>query len=210
MFASDFSILLPEIILSVYAMAALMAAVYTSKDGLASVLVWTTAAAFVFVAALIGLSGGSGTHEAFGGMFIDDGFSRFAKVVILLSDGENNVPDITPADAARLAKDAGVRVHCIGIGAGQVFNDLIFGRRVIKPEFKSLKSIAKICEGEFFEATTATELTRVYDRINELEKVELEDPRFKTVDLYRYPFALGAALLLLQLLLELLWIRRVP
>ncbi len=133
-----------------------------------------------------------------------------SKVVILLSDGENNVPDITPEDAAKLAKDAGMRVHCIGIGAGQEFNDLLFGRRQIKPEFKALKAIAKICDGEFFEATSGTELTRVYDRINELEKVELEDPRFKTVDLFRYPFALGAAFLLLQLLVELLWIRRVP
>jgi len=85
MFASDFSILLPEIILAIYAMIGLMAAVYTSKDGMAPLLVWTTVAVFVFVAAMIGLSGGDGTHEAFGGMFIDDGFSRFAKVVILLS-----------------------------------------------------------------------------------------------------------------------------
>ena len=85
MFASDFSILLPEIILAIYAMIGLMVAVYTSKDGMAPLLVWTTVAVFVFVAAMIGLSGGDGTHEAFGGMFIDDGFSRFAKVVILLS-----------------------------------------------------------------------------------------------------------------------------
>jgi len=85
MFASDFSVLLPEIILAVYAMIGLMAAVYTSKDGMAPLLVWTTVIAFVLVAAMIGLSGDGGTQEAFGGMFVDDGFSRFAKVVILLS-----------------------------------------------------------------------------------------------------------------------------
>jgi len=133
-----------------------------------------------------------------------------SKVVVLLSDGENNVPDILPADAAKLAEDAGVRVHCIGLGAGQVFRDPIFGQREVKPQFKSLKTIAKICDGEFFEAESGSELTRVYDRINDLEKVELEDPRYRTVDLYRYPFVLGAGLLLLQLVLELLWIRRVP
>ena len=129
---------------------------------------------------------------------------------MLLSDGENNVPDITPGDAARLAKDVGVRVHCIGIGAGQILNDAFFGRRQLKPQFKSLKAIAKICDGEFFEAESGAELTRVYDRINVLEKVELEDPRFRTIDLYRYPFAVGAMLILLQLVLELLWIRRAP
>ena len=133
-----------------------------------------------------------------------------SKVVVLLSDGENNVPDITPSDAAKLAKDAGVRVHCIGIGAGQVLEDPFFGRRQLKPQFKSLKQIAEVCDGEFFEAESGAELTRVYDQINMLEKVELEDPRFRTVDLYRYPFAVGAVLLLLQLILELLWIRRVP
>lgn len=133
-----------------------------------------------------------------------------SRVVVLLSDGENNVPDIMPGDAAKLAKDADVRVHCIGIGAGQVYRDPIFGRREIKPQFKSLKTIAKICEGEFFEAKSGSELTRVYDRINELEKVELEDPRYRMIDRYRVPFALGAVLLLLQLLLEFLWIRRVP
>ena len=85
MFASDFSVLLPEIILAIYAMVGLMAAVYTSKDGLAPVLVWATVGIFVLVAAMIGLSGSGDTNTAFGGMFIDDGFSRFAKVVILLS-----------------------------------------------------------------------------------------------------------------------------
>ena len=53
-------------------------------------------------------------------------------------------------------------------------------------------------------------MTAVYDRINELEKVELEDPRFRTIDLYVYPFLVGAGLFLLQLLLELGWIRRGP
>ncbi len=84
MFASDIAILLPEIILSVFAMLGLLVAVYTSKDGMAPLLVWLTVAVFVAVAAMIGLSG-AGTNPAFGGMFIDDGFSRFAKVVILLS-----------------------------------------------------------------------------------------------------------------------------
>ena len=84
MFASDIAILLPEIILSVFAMAGLIAAVYTSKDGMAPALVWITAALLALMGIYIGLTG-EGTQVAFDGMFINDGFARFAKVVILLS-----------------------------------------------------------------------------------------------------------------------------
>lgn len=84
MFASDIAILLPEIILSVFAMAGLIAAVYTSKDGMAPALVWITAALLALMGVYIGLTG-EGTQVAFDGMFINDGFARFAKVVILLS-----------------------------------------------------------------------------------------------------------------------------
>ena len=80
----DLATLLPEIFLSVYAMAALLFAVYTAKDALAPLLVWITAAVFLSTAAWIGLSP-AGTREAFGGMFVDDGFARFAKITILLS-----------------------------------------------------------------------------------------------------------------------------
>ncbi|MEM1432173.1 MAG: NADH-quinone oxidoreductase subunit NuoN [Pseudomonadota bacterium] len=80
----DIAILLPEIFLAVYAMAALLFAVYTTKDGLAPLLIWITAAVFVSTAAWLGLSP-AGARTAFDGMFIDDGFARFAKITILLS-----------------------------------------------------------------------------------------------------------------------------
>ncbi|QGX98016.1 NADH-quinone oxidoreductase subunit NuoN [Roseovarius faecimaris] len=81
---ADLNVILPEIILSVYAIAALLGAVYTGKDRMAGMLLWLTAALFVAVALWIG-STANGTREAFGGMFVDDGFARFAKVTILLS-----------------------------------------------------------------------------------------------------------------------------
>lgn len=84
MFASDIAILLPEIVLSVFAMLGLIAAVYTSKDGMAPLLVWLTAALLTLMGFYIGLTG-EGTQVAFDGMFINDGFARFAKVVILLA-----------------------------------------------------------------------------------------------------------------------------
>ena len=82
MISADLNIILPEIVLSVFAMLALVGAVYTTKDKLAPMLVWATSALFVVLAFWIATTG-EGTQVAFNGMFVDDGFARFAKVVIL-------------------------------------------------------------------------------------------------------------------------------
>jgi NADH-quinone oxidoreductase subunit N len=84
MISADLYIILPEILLSIFSMLALVGAVYTTKDKLAPMLVWATSALFVALAFWIGTTG-EGTQVAFNGMFVDDGFARFAKVVILLS-----------------------------------------------------------------------------------------------------------------------------
>ncbi|HWL58046.1 MAG TPA: NADH-quinone oxidoreductase subunit NuoN [Paracoccus sp. (in: a-proteobacteria)] len=80
----DFTTILPEALLAAYALAALMVGAYLGKDGIARTLLWSTVAAFLIVAAMIGL-GNRTDGTAFYGMFIDDGFSRFAKVVILVA-----------------------------------------------------------------------------------------------------------------------------
>ena len=84
MTGSDFHIVLPEVILALYAMAALLFAVYTGKDKLTGAITWATAGIFVAVALWIGLAG-AGSNAAFGDMFVDDAYSRFVKVVVLLS-----------------------------------------------------------------------------------------------------------------------------
>ncbi|SFR42213.1 NADH dehydrogenase subunit N [Yoonia tamlensis] len=84
MISADIQIVMPEILLAVYAMLALLAAVYTNKDKSASLLTWVTSGLFVLLGLWIGVNG-QGTQTAFDGMFNDDAFSRFAKVAILLS-----------------------------------------------------------------------------------------------------------------------------
>ncbi|MFK7875120.1 MAG: NADH-quinone oxidoreductase subunit NuoN [Paracoccaceae bacterium] len=81
---ADLNIILPEIVLALYAMFALVGAVYTGKDQVASVLLWATSAVMLALAVWIGLNG-SGGNVAFNGLFIDDAFARFAKVTILVS-----------------------------------------------------------------------------------------------------------------------------
>ena len=84
MIQADLTVILPEIILAVFAMVALIGAVYTSKDEMAPVLVWSTSGLMLALAALISTRGGV-NQTAFNGMFIDDGFARFAKVAVLVS-----------------------------------------------------------------------------------------------------------------------------
>ncbi len=80
---TDFNIALPEIVLAVFAMAALMFGAFTGKDRTAPLLTWVTAGLFVLLSVWIGTE--DATRSAFGGMFLDDAFARFAKVTMLLS-----------------------------------------------------------------------------------------------------------------------------
>ncbi len=80
----DLPIVLPEIILAVAGMAGLMFGAYAGQDRTAPLMVWLTSILFVALAGWMGFNG-QGVNVAFGGMFVDDAFARFAKVVILLS-----------------------------------------------------------------------------------------------------------------------------
>ncbi len=84
MIGADLAVLIPEIVLSIYAMAGLMLAVYTTKDGMAPALTYATAAVFAIMALYVAATG-QGDASSFGGMIVVDDFARFAKIVILLS-----------------------------------------------------------------------------------------------------------------------------
>ena len=84
MIPADFQIVLPELLLAVFAMAALLYGVYAGKDRVSGLLTWATAGLMLALALWIGM-GQSGTQVAFGGMLVDDAFARFAKVAILAS-----------------------------------------------------------------------------------------------------------------------------
>ncbi|RLL71870.1 NADH-quinone oxidoreductase subunit NuoN [Paenirhodobacter hankyongi] len=84
MTSADFSTVLPEFLLAVYAMAALLFGVWTGKDKTGPAILWATVAVMLVFGFWIGVSG-SGARDAFGGLFIDDPFARFSKVAILFS-----------------------------------------------------------------------------------------------------------------------------
>ncbi|MEL7216081.1 MAG: NADH-quinone oxidoreductase subunit N, partial [Pseudomonadota bacterium] len=82
MLSTDLTIVLPELSLAIYAMAALMFGVYSNRKGTSELVLLATVVAFVLTAFAIGTR--TGSAEAFGGAFIEDGFGRFLKVTALL------------------------------------------------------------------------------------------------------------------------------
>ena len=84
MTAIDLSIVLPEVLLAGYAMLALLVGVYFGKDALTGAVTWVTAGVFALLAVMIAFGMGEG-GLGFGGLIVDDGFARFAKVAILLA-----------------------------------------------------------------------------------------------------------------------------
>lgn len=125
-----------------------------------------------------------------------EGGEPVGRVVILLTDGEENVAgphsprEITPLAAARLAALAGVRVHAIAVGIGEPD-----GRGGWSPlDTRDLEGIARLGGGRFFAVRDAGAMAEVYARIDELETRELPDPRFRTLERFE-PFLLAGLLL---------------
>ncbi|MCP1376291.1 VWA domain-containing protein [Dyella lutea] len=125
-----------------------------------------------------------------------------ARVLVLLTDGVNNAGSITPLEAAKAAKAAGVRVYTIGIGADRMTVPDFFGSRVINPsadlDVGMLTSIAEQTGGRFFRATDSRQLADAYRTIDALEPMPQRAPTLRPRhELFRWP--LGLALLLLGL-----------
>ena len=141
-----------------------------------------------------------------------------SKVIILLTDGSNNMGDISPLTAAQIAKSLGIRVYTIGVGTNTVapYPVMVGGttQYVNVPaeiDTKTLKDIAQSTDGSFYRATNNAELKEIYNDIDRLEKTKMDVKKFsKRYEDYE-PFALIAILsLLLEILLRLTILRRIP
>ena len=141
-----------------------------------------------------------------------------SKVVILLTDGSNNMGDISPMTAAEIAKSLGIRVYTIGAGTnGTARYPMPMGGGVqyvnlpVEIDTKTLNDISNATDGKFFRATNTRELQQIYKEIDQLEKTKLNVKKYsKRYEAYQ-PFALAAILLLLlELLLRVTIFRRIP
>jgi len=141
-----------------------------------------------------------------------------SRVVILLTDGENNRGEIPPLTAAEIAKTYGIRVYTIGVGtigtAPYPFQTP-FGIQVqqvqVKIDEEGLQSIADITGGKYFRATNNEKLKSIYDEIDALEKSKIEVKEFSKKKEEFVPFAAWAIFLLIAgLILKISVFRNIP
>lgn len=118
-----------------------------------------------------------------------------SRIVILLTDGENNVHDIEPGEAARIAESLGVRVYTVGVVTPPAFEEL---RTQVGVDEQSLREIASATGGTYNRAEDPQALQRIYSDIDVLEKSRFEDKTVMRFD-EMAPFVLAAAVALLAL-----------
>ncbi len=142
-----------------------------------------------------------------------------SKIMVLLTDGDNNAGSIDPLTAARAAPSLGIKIYTIGVGKdGKVpypHTDPIFGKRYQYVETNldetTLREIAAASGGKYFRAQNAESLAEIYREIDKLERTEISS--VERVDYHEAStlFLLPAVLLLLcEFLLNHFVLRRLP
>lgn len=126
-----------------------------------------------------------------------------SRVLILLTDGANTAGELDPKRAADLARQAGIKIHTIAVGADEMIEDTFFGRRRINPsadlDVETMQYIADHTGGRYFRAKDPRELVQIYDELDKLEPIEQEEQTFRPISaLFYWPLA---AALLISLLL---------
>ncbi|MFZ5801659.1 MAG: vWA domain-containing protein [Candidatus Omnitrophota bacterium] len=127
-----------------------------------------------------------------------------SKVIILITDGENNAGNIDPVTAAELARTFGIKVYTIGVGRGGLVpfpvDDPLFGKRYVQADVEidefTLKRIADITGGLFFRARDTAALAEIYEKINQLEKTEVKVKEYLSYAPLFHWFLLPALVLL--------------
>ena len=137
------------------------------------------------------------------------------RVLILLTDGANNVGTVAPVKAAELAAQAGVRIHTIGVGADELrmpgFMGNLLGSRLVNPsadlDEDTLRAIAGSTGGRYFRAQNTERLREIYDVIDRLEPIDQDAELYRpTTSLFHWPLA--AAWVCALLLVGWNWRRR--
>ena len=135
-----------------------------------------------------------------------------SKVIILLTDGSNNSGEITPEDAAKIAKEFGIRIYTIGFRTDQEIVQTPYGM-LDNSEFdeKTLKTIASMTGGEYFRSSSKASLLDIYKEIDKMERTKLDVRHFGEKEEKFMIFAIIALVsLLLEILLRNTILKRIP
>ncbi|MDX8334983.1 vWA domain-containing protein [Candidatus Cetobacterium colombiensis] len=123
-----------------------------------------------------------------------------SKVVILMTDGENNSGEMSPTGAAEVAKSLGIKVYTIGIGAKEIPVAGFFGTSYIQNkelDENLLDSIAQTTDGKYFRASDSKEFQNIFNEINNLEKSKIDSRSVYDITEYFEQFLKAALILLL-------------
>ena len=151
-----------------------------------------------------------------------------SRVIILLTDGDNNKGEIDPVPAAQLAAALGARIYTIGIGIEKPCNlprfDPATGKLILDPNgnviptlllqpanYSVLEKISAMSHARFYRATNRRELQTIYDDIDRIEKSDVKLRRFATYQpLFQWPLLAALAALAAELILANTRYRRAP
>lgn len=132
------------------------------------------------------------------------------RVLILLTDGANNVGEVAPVKAAELAAQDEIRIYTIGVGADEMrLPSLlgVFGSRVVNPSAEldedTLTEIAETTDGRYFRAQNTAKLVEIYEIIDRMEPIEQEAETYRPIAvLYFWPMGVAWGLFLLLILCD--------
>lgn len=142
-----------------------------------------------------------------------------SKVIILLTDGVNNMGQIAPSTAAEIAKTYGIKLYTIGVGtmgtapypAIDAWGNMVFVESKVEIDDKMLTEIAELTGGKYYRATDNDKLVAIYEEINQLEKSKVDVENFtKYSDRYFLFLLAGLLLLIGELLVKYLYLRQIP
>src|SRR5947209_14430995 len=142
-----------------------------------------------------------------------------SKIIILMTDGQNNAGKVPPLTAAEAAQTLGVKVYAVGVGtrgSARIPGTDMFGRKVYQTiqadiDEETLQAIAKKTGGKYYRADNTDTLHKIYDEIDKLETTEVETKKYVRVEeLLSWAIWPGLGLLILELLLgNTIW-RKLP
>lgn len=132
-----------------------------------------------------------------------------SRILILLTDGEDNSSSVPPLEAARIAKEYGIRVYTISVGQatgsqykGALGSIMMNGSSI---DEDLLQEIANLTGGQYFHASDPSGLRDIYANIDKLEKTKADSRKYKIrKSLYRYPLSFAALVFLVMCLMPII------
>jgi len=141
-----------------------------------------------------------------------------SKVIILLTDGVNNMGSIDPMTAAQIASKFGIRVYTVGVGKNgtapfpmQTIFGIQYQEMEVQIDEATLKAIAELTGGKYFRATNNNKLKEIYQEIDKLEKSKVDIKKFSNKEDEFLPLILVAAILLVMVfIIRYLFLKSIP